>query len=93
MNLLRYERSACRAQLVFDGRAKRICARVTEGTRGGKMCEKFEFQSGEKSRLLQLSGNRAQSGDTSIYTYNIIIIIITTIYLPKYILYIVGTIV
>lgn len=85
MNLLRYERSAYRARLVFEGRAKRICARVTTGTRGGKMWEKFEFQSGEKSRLLQLSRNRARSGNTSIYTYNIII----TIYLPIYI----GTIV
>lgn len=38
------------------------------------MCEKFEFKSEEKSRLPQLSGNRARSGDTSIYTYYIIII-------------------
>jgi len=87
MYLLRYERSACRARLVFDGRAKRICARVTAETRGGKMCEKFEFQSGEKSRLPQQSGNRARSSNTSIYTYNIIIIIIIII------IYIVGAIV
>jgi len=79
MYLLRYERSACRARLVFDGRAKRICARVTAETRGGKMCEKFEFQSGEKSRLPQQSGNRARSSNTSIYTYNIIIILSTYI--------------